>query len=312
MAMELSVDMSAIAQQVKSVLPLRLRQLLYPLVPRFLKSRASVLRPGKVGLNPFNEETVNRWFSTNTQMDSQLQEICSRLESRSGSTKSFKDISQDLFGVDSVYAYYVPPETKPEGVYSTHIQQIALDRIASLLGELPRLGIEVGSYVGHGACKLGQLLKSNNGVLLCVDTWCGDINMWLGEAFASTMGKQDGNPDLYHHFMKRILGNGLEDTVIPVRVSSVVAARMIKVLGYEIDFVYLDSAHEAGETFLEMNLYYDLLKPGGILLGDDFGWFPAVKYDVQKFLEFKGLHAELLEDKETWIIQKPKVLISSF
>jgi hypothetical protein len=307
MAMEGTMDMSVVAEQVKSILPLRLRQLLHPFVPSFLKTRASVLRPGKAGLNPFNEETINRWFSSNTQMDSQLQEICARIESRSCSTVSFKDISHHLFGVDSVYAHYVPPETKQEGIYSTHIQQAALDRIVSLLGALPNLGIEVGSYVGHGACKLGQLFKSNNGVLLCVDTWCGDINMWLGSAFSSTMGKQDGNPDLYHHFMKRILDNGLDDTVIPVRVSSVVAARMIKVLGYEIDFVYLDSAHEAGETFLEMNLYYDLLKPGGVLLGDDFGCFPAVKYDVQKFLEFKGLNAELLEDKETWIIKKPQV-----
>ena len=129
--------------------------------------------------------------------------------------------------------------------------------------------------------------------------------MWLGSAFASTMGKEDGNPDLYHHFIRRIITAGLDDTVIPLRVSSVVAARMLKVLGYDIDFVYLDSAHEAGETFLEMNLYYDLLRPGGVLLGDDFSWFPAVSYDVRKFLEFKGLKGRLLEDRQTWMIQKP-------
>jgi predicted O-methyltransferase YrrM len=123
--------------------------------------------------------------------------------------------------------------------------------------------------------------------------------------FAATIGKQHGNPDLYHHFIRRIVAAGLDDTVIPVRVSSVVAARMLKVLQYEIDFAYLDSAHEAGETFLEMNLYFDILKPGGVLLGDDFDWFPAVKYDVNKFLEFKNLKADLLEDRQTWMIRKP-------
>lgn len=153
--------------------------------------------------------------------------------------------------------------------------------------------------------QLGQLLKRNQGVLMCIDTWCGDINMWLGDAFSTTMGKNDGNPDLYHHFIRRIKDHALDDTVIPVRVSSVVAARMLKVLGYQIDFVYLDSAHEAGETFLEMNLYYDLLRPGGVLLGDDYGYFPAVKFDVRKFLDFKGLTADLLEDRETWMIHKP-------
>lgn len=129
--------------------------------------------------------------------------------------------------------------------------------------------------------------------------------MWLGQSFASTMGKQDGNPDLYHHFIRRIVAADLADTVIPLRVSSVVAARMLNVLQYEIDFVYLDSAHEAGETFLEMNLFYDLLRPGGVLLGDDYGCFPAVQYDVQKFLEFKQLKAHLLADKQTWILHKP-------
>jgi predicted O-methyltransferase YrrM len=240
-------------------------------------------------------------------MDSQLQDIARRLEARLIPAPSFRDVSQQLFGVDSIYKHYVPVETQQEGAYATHIQESTLDRLDSLLGEQPRLGIEVGSYVGHGASKLGRLLKSNHGVLLCVDTWCGDVNMWLGDQFSSTMGKQDGNPDLFHHFMRRMMDHELDDTVIPLRVSSVVAARILKVLAYQIDFVYLDSAHEAGETFLEMNLYYDLLRPGGVLLGDDYGWFPAVKYDVEKFLQFKGLQAELLSDRETWLIQKPRV-----
>lgn len=238
-------------------------------------------------------------------MDSQLQAIHAHLKPGTFAKPSFRDISQQLFGVDSIYHHYVPPQTQHEGAYATHIQQSTLDRVVSLLGENPHLGIEVGSYVGHGACKLGQLLKRNQGVLLCIDTWCGDINMWLGDAFSTTMGKNDGNPDLYHHFIRRIKDHALDDTVIPVRVSSVVAARMLKVLGYQIDFVYLDSAHEAGETFLEMNLYYDLLRPGGVLLGDDYGYFPAVKFDVRKFLDFKGLTADLLEDGETWMIHKP-------
>lgn len=238
-------------------------------------------------------------------MDSQLQEIAARIQSTRMSQPTYRQISLDLFGVDSIYANYQPSITQQEGAYATHIQPETLERMVHLLGGMPKLGIEVGSYVGHGACMLGQLVKKNKGILLCVDTWCGDVNMWLGSAFASTMGKQDGNPDLYHHFIRRIVAAGLDDTVIPVRVSSVVAARMLKVLQYQIDFVYLDSAHEAGETFLEMNLYYDILRPGGVLLGDDFSWFPAVSYDVRKFLEFKQLKAELMEDRQTWIIHKP-------
>ncbi len=93
--------------------------------------------------------------------------------------------------------------------------------------------------------------------------------------------------------------------MIPLRVPSVVAARMLKVLQYEIDVVYLDSAHDASETFLEMNLFDDLLRPGGISLGDDYGHFPAVQYDVQEFVQFQQLKGHLLADKQTWILHKP-------
>lgn len=100
--------------------------------------------------------------------------------------------------------------------------------------------------------------------------------MCLGAAFASTMAKEDGNPDLYHHGVSRIMAAGLQDPVIPVRVSSVVAARMLKVRGDEIDCVSREPAHEAGETCLEMNLYFAQLRPAGVLHGEDFSWFPAV------------------------------------
>jgi hypothetical protein len=292
-------------RHVKETLMGLARQHLRPLVPKRFRRRVSVIGPGGAFNNPFQAETVARWFSSETQMDSQLRDIALRFQQNPNPRPSYQRISQDLFGVDCIYQHYQPVPTQPEGAYATHIQPETLERVVRLLGGPPTLGIEVGSYVGHGACRLGEFVKQHHGVLLCVDTWCGDVNMWLGQAFASTMGKQDGNPDLYHHFMRRIMAHGLEDTIIPVRVSSVVAARMFRVMGYQFDFVYLDSAHEAGETFLEMNLYFDLLRPGGVLLGDDFGLFPAVNYDVRKFLEFKNLKAQILPDRETWIIHKP-------
>ena len=60
-------------------------------------------------------------------------------------------------------------------------------------------------------------------------------------------------------FSSKTDADGQLHTVIPLRVSSIVGARMLKVLNYEIDFVYVDSAHEAGETFMELMLYHDVL-----------------------------------------------------
>ena len=55
-----------------------------------------------------------------------------------------------------------------------------------------------------------------------------------------------------------------------------------------VDVLYLDSAHEMRETFVELSAYYPLLKPGGLLIGDDFNW-KAVSHDAQLFARVHGL-----------------------
>jgi len=191
-------------------------------------------------------------------------------------------------------------------LYPAHITNKTIDVIVDRLGYYPKFGVEVGSFIGSSGVLLGNFMKKNNGVLLCIDTWCGDINMWLMKHFSNTMNNNDGNPNLYDHFMLNMKKNNLIDTVIPLRLSSTIGARMLKVLNYEIDFIYVDSAHEAGETFMELMLYHDILKPSGILFGDDYRGFPAVKYDVDLFCNYYGYVLFFTGDGDTWIIQKPK------
>lgn len=174
-----------------------------------------------------------------------------------------------------------------------------------MLGRKPCFGIEVGSFIGSSAVVLGNWLHETNGTLLCVDPWCGDINMWLLDGFASTMRKVDGNPMIFNYFMNNMFVNNLIETVVPFRVTSVVAARTLKVLNYEIDFVYLDSAHECGETFLELSLFYDLLSAGGVLIGDDYHGFPAVKHDLDLFCKVHNLELYATGEGDTWLIRKP-------
>lgn len=46
--------------------------------------------------------------------------------------------------------------------------------------------------------------------------------------------------------------------------------------------IYLDSAHEKDETFIELSLCWNCLVNNSILFGDDWGW-DAVREDVIKF-----------------------------
>ena len=254
--------------------------------------------------NILTHETFSRWFSATTDSDNQLQSVI-LTNNFQKKTPTFSEISNTLFKCNNIYLNYKKPEYINTPMhYPAHITDKTTIIIIEKLGYIPKFGVEVGSFIGSSAIILGNMVKQTNGVLLCVDTWCGDINMWLMDGFHNTMNKEDGNPKIYDSFILNMITNNLTDTVIPLRVSSIVGARMLKVLNYDIDFVYVDSAHEAGETFMELMLYHDILKNKGIIFGDDYYGFPAVKYDVDLFCKYFNYTLFFTGDGDTWIIQK--------
>ena len=254
--------------------------------------------------NIITKQVFDTWFSSFTNCDPQLKSFLAsnKFENK---TPTYTEICNTLFGCDNPYDNYSYDSNKNTTIkYDAHISHKTIDIIIAKLGRSPKLGIEVGSFIGSSAVILSKQLLSDNGILLCIDTWCGDINMWLLDVFCSVMNKNDSNPKIFDHFMHTVIANQLTNKIIPIRISSIIGARMLKVLNYTIDFVYLDSAHEAGETFMELMLYHDVLKQGGILFGDDYNMFPAVKHDVDLFCNYFGYTLLFTGDGDTWLIQK--------
>ncbi len=245
---------------------------------------------------------MEKWFSTSTNADYQLKEVISELSRSNKFSPSIVNINNDLFGVDNVYDHISHSESTYLGnPNNAHLSQEDLSFLFQRVvdGDI-RLVIEVGSFCGASACFIADYFKRKEipAVIICIDTWCGDINMWLKKDFDIIMSKSDGQPKLFNNFVSTIRKYRVDDVVIPLRVSSVVAARMIEVLGYKVDMVYLDSAHEVGETFMELNLYYNLLKKGGVIFGDDYNIFPAVKHDVDLFSSFISQDIEFSSSKD--------------
>ena len=108
----------------------------------------------------------------------------------------------------------------------------------------------------------------------------------------------------------------LTELVLPVMTTSLLGARLLRVTETSPDLVYLDSAHELTETFIELTLYFELLAPGGVMMGDDLNWF-AVAHDLLLFARvhnttvssFDGCHEDLFlrrgMRKCVWFITKP-------
>lgn len=222
---------------------------------------------------------------------------------------TFQEVHRTLFHTDiSIYHGFQPLAPVP---FRGGVRPATIDFLRSKLTRPVQLMVEVGSFVGSSAAMFGKHLLQNvtepHGLLLCIDTWDGDINMWLLESFVGKMGLQHGAPVLYERFLSRMVAEGLQDKVIPLRTSSTVGARLLAALRYQVDIVYLDSAHEVGETFFELNLFWDILPANGVLCGDDYHAFPAVKHDLDLFISAKKLSSRALqfsEDGRTWALTK--------
>ena len=164
--------------------------------------------------------------------------------------------------------------------------------------------VEVGSFIGTSAVRTWGHLVENTGIVLCVDTWQGDVNMRLGSQFQKFMSLKHGHPTLYNVFLQRVFAHNLTERIFPLAMPSLTAARLLAAAQWIIDVIYVDSAHEQGETLIELHMYFNLLRPGGILLGDDWKVFPAVKHDVTLFAECVNRPVTILGDN-VWMITKP-------
>lgn len=162
----------------------------------------------------------------------------------------------------------------------------------------PTFWLEIGSMTGGSAIKTAQVVK-NKGMateIICIDPFVGDVNMWEWEHGLHMENKwqflnlEEGFPSIKKRFLANVKNAGMEDIIFPVGTTSLIGLKLLlrlyknKRISQRPQVIYLDSAHEEGETFLELKYSWELLEPGGVLFGDDWDW-EAVRNDVSKFSE---------------------------
>lgn len=152
--------------------------------------------------------------------------------------------------------------------------------------------VELGSFLGDSAAAWARAIKRTrtDAVVVCMDTWLGDVNNWLWKRYWLGPQGPTGEPRIFEQFLANIVGDNLTDRVLPVRTSSTVGIRYLqRLLRQRLisrpSVIYLDAAHEYPETLHELELAWSLLRPGGILLGDDYdaSW-PGVVWSLNEFV----------------------------
>jgi predicted O-methyltransferase YrrM len=161
----------------------------------------------------------------------------------------------------------------------------------------PNYIVECGSMLGGSAIKMAKTLKDNNKTteIVCIDPFTGDVNMWDWEKNGENgnggwryLKLENGIPTIYKRFLANCKYNGFENKILPINATTNVGIKLLQRLFKQNritelpNYIYLDSAHEKDETFIELSLCWDCLVKNGILFGDDWSW-KAVREDVIKF-----------------------------
>jgi len=80
---------------------------------------------------------------------------------------------------------------------------------------------------------------------------------------------EDGLLTLYRRFASNIVAAGVADLVVPMSMTSDVAARILAEHGVTPDVVLLDGSHDADQLARDLRNYDALLSGTGVLFGDD-------------------------------------------
>lgn len=148
------------------------------------------------------------------------------------------------------------------------------------------LVIEVGTWKGASVVTMHQVSRSLglDTKFICVDTWLGSDEHWVDPEMRASLRLHRGYPRMFEQFAANMIHAGIMDDVFPLPMPSTVAAHLIKRLGLVPDAVYIDAGHHEEEVYTDLRLYHDLLRPGGVLFGDDYDeTWPGVVAAVNRF-----------------------------
>jgi hypothetical protein len=152
--------------------------------------------------------------------------------------------------------------------------------------------VEVGVWKGGSTITMAEAIKKAgiDGVVISVDTWLGSWEHWVTDEYYRDLSLENAYPTLQRTFMANVRAAGLTDYVLPVPLDSLNASHALWKFGVLPDVIHLDGGHDYAVVMADITAWWERLKPGGLLIGDDYnvgenaGW-QGVR---QAFDEFFG------------------------
>jgi hypothetical protein len=159
----------------------------------------------------------------------------------------------------------------------------------------PSVIVEIGVWKGGSIITLASKMKEMNldGVVIAIDTWLGAWDHWTSDEWFDHLNFNNGYPSLYHTFATNVIEAGLQDYVLPIPLDSTNAANVLRHHGIGPDVVHIDAGHDRNAVTSDLREWWPMIRPGGVLIGDDYPDWPGVKAAFDDF--FSGLDRVPLE-----------------
>jgi hypothetical protein len=171
----------------------------------------------------------------------------------------------------------------------------------------PSLVIEIGTWKGASVINMAKLAISLNldCNFICIDTWLGSNDiLWIQDDYRASLLLKGGYPSMFRQFIANIVHEGVHNVIYPLPMTSSSAYYLLRRLEIEPDVIYIDAGHEEEEVYIDLKLYFELLRPGGIMFGDDYTWgWPGVVAAVNRFAAERRLQLECGDGN--FMFQKP-------
>lgn len=214
---------------------------------------------------------------------------------------AFEKLSHDLFGKDPYEGF--------QSTIAVHDLQgwNGLHPVLSraVKDKKPKIIVDVGVWKGQSTITLAKAQSEaiDDGCVIAVDTFLGSPEHWTlsRPEIHQSLAFRHGRPSFYETFLSNVLLSGFQRKVLPLAQTSENAAHILRRHCIMADIVHIDAAHEYASALRDIEVWWELLRPGGLLIGDDFPW-PGVARAVVHFTDKMNIPFQVEHPK--WLIGK--------
>ena len=193
-------------------------------------------------------------------------------------------------GIQNLRHYFHFPPQKPTLMFDGHgwLSRKHERIFKQFISGDTKLIIELGSWLGKSTRWLAD--NAPRATVIAVDTWLGSCEHFDGSP------RTDKLPNLYEQFLLNCWE--YQDRIIPMRLTTVSALRLIYNQKLKPDIIYIDAGHEYWDVAGDIGMSHELF-PHSLIIGDDY-YRRGVNKAVTEFCEKAGL--SLCTKEQVWWI----------